>query len=92
MSSHKSKTPWQDKLHQACREYQIAAPDFTLVSDRRGGRTAWSSTVAICGASISARYWYDGNNTNNAREDAAEVALNWLVGSNPGSPSSTRAW
>lgn len=40
-----------------------------------GGRTAWSSTVAIQGSSYSARYWYDGQYLNNAKEDAAEVAL-----------------
>ncbi|KAI1813846.1 hypothetical protein GGS20DRAFT_586067 [Poronia punctata] len=43
-----------------------------------GGRTAWSSVVTVCNQRIEARYWYDGNNLNNAREDAAEVALNWL--------------
>lgn len=40
-----------------------------------GGRTAWSSTVTIAGATVLARYWYDGNHANNAKEDAAEVAL-----------------
>ena len=40
-----------------------------------GGRTAWSSTVTIQGQNIAARYWYDGQYVNNAKEDAAEVAL-----------------
>lgn len=40
-----------------------------------GGRTAWSSVVTIEGQQIQARYWYDGKNVNNAKEDAAEVAL-----------------
>ncbi|KAI2633296.1 hypothetical protein GGS21DRAFT_127524 [Xylaria nigripes] len=71
-------SPWQDRLEEVCREYQIQPPDYQLVSDRRGGRTAWSSVVTICGKRIEARYWYDGNNLNNAREDAAEVALQWL--------------
>ncbi|PGH02366.1 hypothetical protein GX51_04674 [Blastomyces parvus] len=43
-----------------------------------GGRTAWSSTVTIHGTTFAARYFYDGQNTNNAKEDAAEVALTAL--------------
>ncbi|GAD94929.1 predicted protein [Paecilomyces variotii No. 5] len=50
-------------------------PVFNIVSDRRGGRTAWSSTVTVQGQNIAARYWYDGQYINNAKEDAAEVAL-----------------
>ncbi|EGE84935.2 hypothetical protein BDBG_09298 [Blastomyces gilchristii SLH14081] len=56
----------------------MQAPVFNLMSDRRGGRTAWSSTVTIQGTSFAARYFYDGQNTNNAKEDAAEVALTAL--------------
>ncbi|QSS66797.1 hypothetical protein I7I51_03009 [Histoplasma capsulatum] len=64
---------------------QIQAPVFNLMSDRRGGRTAWSSTVTIQGRCFAARYFYDGQNTNNAKEDAAEVALTALrsQGGNP---------
>ena len=40
-----------------------------------GGRTAWSSSVKLQGRTFAARYWYDGVFVNNAREDAAEVAL-----------------
>lgn len=55
-------------------------PIFNIVSDRRGGRTAWSSTVTISGQHIiQARYWYDGQYVNNAKEDAAEVALQQLT-------------
>ncbi|KAJ5966423.1 hypothetical protein N7481_013137, partial [Penicillium waksmanii] len=43
-----------------------------------GGRTAWSSTVSINAQNFSARYWYDGQYINNAKEDAAEVALKLL--------------
>ncbi|KAI0198425.1 hypothetical protein F4808DRAFT_462890 [Astrocystis sublimbata] len=43
-----------------------------------GGRTAWSSVVHVYGQRFQARYWYDGNNLNNAREDAAEAAFLWL--------------
>ncbi|KAI0198414.1 hypothetical protein F4808DRAFT_262064 [Astrocystis sublimbata] len=69
---------WQDKLEEVCRDYQISPPDYQLVSDRRGGRTAWSSVVHVYGQRFQARYWYDGNNLNNAREDAAEAAFLWL--------------
>ncbi|OQE22319.1 hypothetical protein PENSTE_c010G06079 [Penicillium steckii] len=43
-----------------------------------GGRTAWSSTVTVQGQNIAARYWYDGQYINNAKEDAAEVAVKLL--------------
>ncbi|KAJ5096185.1 hypothetical protein NUU61_005541 [Penicillium alfredii] len=44
----------------------------------RGGRTAWSSTVTVQGQNVAARYWYDGQFINNAKEDAAEMALKVL--------------
>jgi len=43
-----------------------------------GGRTAWSATVTIQGQNVAARYWYDGQFLNNAKEDAAEVACTKL--------------
>lgn len=55
-----------------------------------GGRTAWSSRVTVHGRTLSARFWYDGKNLNNAKEDAAEMALNFLSGSTPSSPSNSR--
>ncbi|PKS11523.1 hypothetical protein jhhlp_003288 [Lomentospora prolificans] len=76
MASYSSSTtPWQDRLVEACRDKNFGCPKFQLVSDRRGGRTAWSSTVTIKGQVFRARFWYDGNNLNNAKEDAAELAL-----------------
>ena len=57
-----------------------------------GGRTAWSSRVSVYGYVFSARYWYDGKNVNNAKEDAAEMALAWLTrGSDTSSPPTTRS-
>ncbi|KAL8418303.1 hypothetical protein RB594_001783 [Gaeumannomyces avenae] len=83
------QTPtWQSRLEDACREYQITAPKYQLSSDRRGGRTAWSSSVIVHGSTHAARFWYDGKNINNAREDAAEVAYTWLT-TPTSSPSST---
>ncbi|KAG9717236.1 hypothetical protein KCU73_g15418, partial [Aureobasidium melanogenum] len=58
-----------------CRSRGLRAPNFQECSDRRGGRTAWSSVVEVNGCKHQARYWYDGDWVNNAREDAAEVAL-----------------
>ncbi|KAK3384270.1 hypothetical protein B0T24DRAFT_674052 [Lasiosphaeria ovina] len=88
--SYKSGTPWQDRLDEACREIQIGTPVFQIISDRRGGRTAWSSRVTINGKTLQARFWYDGKNLNNAKEDAAEMALTYLSGSSPASPSASR--
>lgn len=46
-----------------------------------GGRTAWSVQAIVQGVVISARYWYDGQFINNAKEDAAEVALKLIQNS-----------
>ncbi|RFU31645.1 hypothetical protein B7463_g4669, partial [Scytalidium lignicola] len=81
---------WQERLEEKCRDAHIHPPVFQIVSDRRGGRTAWSSTVTIQGQSIAARYWYDGQYVNNAKEDAAEVALKHLNSSAPSSPAQSR--
>ncbi|KAI9865784.1 MAG: hypothetical protein M1824_000044 [Vezdaea acicularis] len=82
---------WQEKLQDHCRDSRMHAPVWNIVSDRRGGRTAWSSTVTINGQNIAARYWYDGQYVNNAKEDAAEVALQQLrVISAPPSPPNNR--
>lgn len=43
-----------------------------------GGRTAWSARVTVYGRVHNAKFWYDGKNVRNAKEDAAEVALNYL--------------
>lgn len=80
-----STTPWQDRLEEACRDNNFPSPQFELVSDRRGGRTAWSSRVMVKGQVFQARFWYDGKNLNNAKEDAAELALHY-VSSSPSSP------
>ncbi|KAF7559987.1 hypothetical protein G7046_g4168 [Stylonectria norvegica] len=82
VASYTPTGPWQERLEGVCREAQLRAPVFQIVSDRRGGRTAWSSRVTVHGKTMSARYWYDGKNLNNAREDAAECAVNWLMSSN----------
>ncbi|KAJ5604968.1 hypothetical protein N7510_010122 [Penicillium lagena] len=80
-----TRASWQDQLQDHCRRTKLPPPVFNIVSDRRGGRTAWSSTVSIQGyQNIAARYWYDGQYINNAKEDAAEVALK-VLNEQPGS-------
>lgn len=44
------------------------------------------------GKTLNARFWYDGKNLNNAREDAAECAVKWLTGSNNSSPTQSWSW
>ncbi|KAF4772751.1 hypothetical protein HER10_EVM0011411 [Colletotrichum scovillei] len=82
-----SRAARSEQRIDACREANIMPPVFQLISDRRGGRTAWSSRVTVHGRTLSARFWYDGKNLNNAKEDAAEMALNYLTGPNPSQPS-----
>ena len=59
-----------------------ASPDVTHTSrssnNTTGGRTAWSSRVVVGGKEFTARFWYDGKNLNNAKEDAAELAYNYI--------------
>ncbi|PYI24276.1 hypothetical protein BO86DRAFT_398603 [Aspergillus japonicus CBS 114.51] len=73
---------WQARLEDHCKESGVPAPNFVIVSDRRGGRTAWSSSVTVKGMLFKARFWYDGKNLDNAREDAAELAVNYFQGVN----------
>lgn len=46
--------------------------------------------MTVNGAIHQARFWYDGKNLNNAKEDAAEVALSFI--SMAASPSAGRRW
>ncbi|KAL2075623.1 hypothetical protein VTL71DRAFT_566 [Oculimacula yallundae] len=83
---------WQERLEvEKCREVNFHPPVFQIMSDRRGGRTAWSSTVTVQGQAIQARFWYDGDHVNNAKEDAAEVALKHISTSGPSSPTQSRS-
>ncbi|KAJ5632301.1 hypothetical protein N7490_008640 [Penicillium lividum] len=82
-------TPWQSQLSG------IPSSLVSLTADANrpcvgtaGGRTAWSSTVTVQGRNVAARYWYDGQYINNAKEDAAEVALKQLL-NQPRAPAAT---
>lgn len=70
---------WMQKLENHCRLHGVANPIYQDVSDRRGGRTAWSSIVSVNGVPYSARFWYDGKYVEQARQDAAEVAFNTIT-------------
>lgn len=64
----------------------------TIHGQTPGGRTAWTSSVSVFGSVHRARFWYDGKNLQNAKDDAAEVALNWLDAvSAPCSPATSRS-
>ncbi|EMF13694.1 uncharacterized protein SEPMUDRAFT_125411 [Sphaerulina musiva SO2202] len=71
-------SPHQERLISFCRQQGARTPNFQIVSDRRGGRTAWSCVVTVQGTQVPARFWYDGQYVNNAKEDAAEKALQML--------------
>jgi hypothetical protein len=47
---------------------------------RTGGRTAWSTIAVVNGTPYPARFWYDGAFMEQAKEDAAEMALRKLTG------------
>ncbi|KAF2805620.1 uncharacterized protein BDZ99DRAFT_524583 [Mytilinidion resinicola] len=84
-------TFWQDRLKDHCNAAQIEQPRWQDVSDRRGGRTAWSSVVVVGEKQFPARYWYDGNYVEQAREDAAECALQFY-GQTPATTTYQRAY
>ncbi|CBX90924.1 predicted protein [Plenodomus lingam JN3] len=75
-----TRPTWTERLREHCLVRRLGEPTVQDISDRRGGRTAWSSVVIVDGVSFSARYWYDGSHANQAKEDAAEVALRQLTG------------
>jgi len=83
------KLTWQKALQDVCNQEGLT-PTYELLSDRRGGRTAWSAKVIIgsremgIAQALSARFWYDGQYAQNAFEDVAEVALNLLKKSKAG--------
>ncbi|KAI9695484.1 MAG: hypothetical protein M1820_008586 [Bogoriella megaspora] len=67
-------------LHNFYSVISSSSKVVSLTNVHTGGRTAWSSTVLVEGQYIPARYWYDGQYLHNAKEDAAEVALQRLRG------------
>jgi len=78
-----TQSPGHDQDHRLTIE-------SLLFANCAGGRTAWSCTVKVFTKELSARFWYDGKNSNNAKEDAAEVGINWLNSSSPTLPPALR--
>lgn len=68
-------TYWQQQLIDYCSRRGLGQPCWQDFSDVRGGRTAWSSRVAVQGHQINAVFCYDLLHAPQAREDAAEEAL-----------------
>ena len=71
-------SPCKDQLDNLCRARRLSPPQYTMLSDRRGGRTAWSCQLILLSKVILARFWYDGTNSLSAVEDAAQQALQFL--------------
>ncbi|KAF1926493.1 uncharacterized protein M421DRAFT_7096 [Didymella exigua CBS 183.55] len=67
--------PWTHQLKQYCQAEGLGDVVYQDVSDRRGGRTAWSTIAVINNTQYPARFWYDGSRIEQAKEDAAEIAL-----------------
>ncbi|KAJ8113175.1 hypothetical protein OPT61_g4628 [Boeremia exigua] len=67
-------------LHEHCQVKKLGEIMYQDISDRRGGRTAWSTIAVVNGMHYQARFWYDGTRMDQAREDAAEIALRQLTG------------
>jgi hypothetical protein len=89
----KASTTLLDSSHPSSPPFPFSAslssssppsfPHFLISGSRShqtGGRTAWSSIVVVNGSHYSARFWYDGAYMDQAREDAAEMALRNLTG------------
>jgi hypothetical protein len=72
--SSKGSESYIQKLQHYCATNQFAQPQFQDYSDPRGIRTAWSSSVLVCGREYRAHLWRDYRFLEQSREEAAEVA------------------
>ncbi|KAF2999861.1 hypothetical protein E8E13_007861 [Curvularia kusanoi] len=81
--------PWTHQLHEHCQEKHLGEIMYQDVSDRRGGRTAWSTIAIVNGMHYPAQFFYDGTRMAQAKEDAAEQALRVLRRTNPESKDTT---
>ncbi|EMD63124.1 hypothetical protein GGP41_005148 [Bipolaris sorokiniana] len=75
-----SPDSWSQRLREHCLVRGIPEPTYTDLSDRRGGRTAWTTMVSVSGTNYQARFWYDGDYLSQAKEDCSEVALRTITG------------
>ena len=75
----------QRRLHELCQCRGLRPPIFTIQSECRSGQVAWSSTCTILSGwaptvrrTFHSRHCYSDRYADNAKEDAAEVAL-WAL-------------
>jgi hypothetical protein len=76
LESRRIKTSLIDE-GSTIRTIQVVWP---CTDGRTGGRTAWSTIALVNGTPYAARFWYDGSFMDQAKEDAAEMALRNLTG------------
>jgi hypothetical protein len=81
--SSKGSESYIQKLQHYCATNQFAQPQFQDYSDPRGIRTAWSSSVFVCGREYRAHLWRDYRFLEQSREEAAEVAWKAINSSPP---------
>lgn len=75
-----ARESWRQRLQDHCTVRGLPDPTFQELSDRRGGRTAWSVVCIVGQTSFPARFWYDAQYAGQAKEDAAEIALRTYTG------------
>ncbi|KAF2831641.1 hypothetical protein CC86DRAFT_283174, partial [Ophiobolus disseminans] len=61
-----------------CTTHSLLPPVYQVHSDRRGGRTAWCSSVTIATREFMAEHWRDGSCIRASQEEVAEKALRTL--------------
>lgn len=66
---------YQDQLDAFCVNNGLTLPSIQLLSNRRGGRTAWTAYLDFEGQRIEAGYWYDRGEVDKAREEVAYGVL-----------------
>ncbi|KUI65672.1 hypothetical protein VM1G_11311 [Cytospora mali] len=64
---------WHQSLLETCNNE--SKPQYFLVTDNRGKRTAWTVYLKVGGSTYMADYWYDYDHLYNGFENAAENAL-----------------
>lgn len=71
---------WRQRLQDHCSVRGLGEPTFQELSDRRGGRTAWSVVCYVGQTPFPARFWYDAQYAEQAKDDASELALRTFTG------------
>ena len=69
----------EQQLAVFCLQRDIDLPPYSMLTETKGGRPAYSCIVTVKGVQFHARNWYTASHQKQAREDAAEVALQTLL-------------